>query len=172
MGHRKFRQVCPFVTHSHNFFPVLITNFWNSRTCFHTQHLLYYPTSSRAMPFQKCELSQPFCLKYEHFCIKINSVFVVPVFNIPTNGVCSSLISLSSPLASSIPVSFSAGGRLQYVCACDMYVSAMSQLCQRAQALYKCGGQASHILKMKLHVQLQALAALSLVHTAQQVGLA
>jgi len=47
-----------------------------------------------------------------------------------------------------------------------MYVSAMSELCQCVQALNKGGGQASHILKMNLHIQLQALAALSLVHTA------
>ena len=86
--------------------------------------------------------------------------------NIPTNSVCSSLIYLISPLASSIHIIFSAGGRLQCVCACDMYVSAMSELRQCVQALYKSGGQASHILKIELHVQLQALAALSLVHTA------
>jgi len=55
---------------------------------------------------------------------------------------------------------------MQYVCACAMYGSAMSELCQCVQALYKGGGQASHILKMKLHVQLQTLAALSLVQTA------
>jgi hypothetical protein len=93
-------------------------------------------------------------------------VFVVPVCNIPTNSVCSSLISLISPLASSIHIIFSAGGRLKYVCACNMYVSAMSEVCQCVQALNKGGGQASHILKMNLHIQLQALAALSLVHTA------
>ena len=55
---------------------------------------------------------------------------------------------------------------MKCVCACDMYVSAVSELCQCVQALYKGGGQASHILKTKLHVQLQDLAALSLVHTA------
>lgn len=107
-------------------------------------------------------MSQPFCLKYEHFSMKWNSVFVVPVNNIPTNSVCSSLI---SPLASSIHIIFSAGGRLKYVCACDMYVSAMSELCQCVQAL-----QVSHILKMKLHIQLQALAALSLVSAYSVTG--
>jgi hypothetical protein len=51
------------------------------------------------------------------------------------------------------------------VCACDMYVSAMSELCQCVQAL-----QVSHILKMKLHIQLQALAALSLVSAYSVTG--